>query len=121
MAAGALGLYATWFSFEQVPEDAKAQGSAAVYDTFTSSQGMVIGLGARAGFAATSMEDVATEAGMTIHCRLISGRSPHHVVEAEREAQKKLIAAQQQVKEKQIRDQTEADVLAFLAARLKGQ
>lgn len=25
----------------------------------------------------------ATEAGMTIHCRLISGRSPHHVVEAE--------------------------------------
>lgn len=25
----------------------------------------------------------ATEAGMTIHCRLVAGRSPHHVVEAE--------------------------------------
>ena len=25
----------------------------------------------------------ATESGMTIHCRLVSGRSPHHVVEAE--------------------------------------
>ena len=33
--------------------------------------------------------------------------------EAEREAQKKLIAAQQQVKEKQIREQTDADVLAY--------
>src|SRR4051812_20430745 len=33
--------------------------------------------------------------------------------EAEREAQKKLIAAQNEVKQKQIRDQTEADVLAY--------
>jgi hypothetical protein len=33
--------------------------------------------------------------------------------EAEREAQKKLIAAQQQVKEKQIRDQTDADIHAY--------
>jgi uncharacterized membrane protein YqiK len=33
--------------------------------------------------------------------------------EAEREAQKKLIAAQQEVKQKQMRDQTEADVLAY--------
>jgi flotillin len=34
--------------------------------------------------------------------------------EAEREAQKKLIAAQQQINEKKIRDQTEADVLAYM-------
>lgn len=53
VAAGALGLYATWFSFEQVPEAAKDEGSAAVYDALTEGQGMVIGLGARAGFAAT--------------------------------------------------------------------
>src|SRR3954468_7239126 len=33
--------------------------------------------------------------------------------EAEREAQKKLIAAQNEVKQKQLRDQTEADVLAY--------
>src|SRR5215217_1288718 len=33
--------------------------------------------------------------------------------EAEREAQKKLIAAQQEVKQKQLRDQTEADILAY--------
>ncbi|HEV2293477.1 MAG TPA: SPFH domain-containing protein [Tepidisphaeraceae bacterium] len=37
--------------------------------------------------------------------------------EADREAAKKLIAAQQQVKEKQIRDQTEADVLAYMAVK----
>jgi flotillin len=37
--------------------------------------------------------------------------------EAEREAQKKLIAAQQQVKEKQIRDQTEADVMAYMQVK----
>lgn len=37
--------------------------------------------------------------------------------EAEREAAKKLIAAQQQVKEKQIRDQTEADVLAYMQVK----
>ncbi|HEY7089361.1 MAG TPA: SPFH domain-containing protein [Tepidisphaeraceae bacterium] len=33
--------------------------------------------------------------------------------EAEREAQKKLIAAQQEIKQKQIKDQTEAEVLAY--------
>jgi uncharacterized membrane protein YqiK len=33
--------------------------------------------------------------------------------EAEREAQKRLIAAQQEVKQKQLRDQTEADILAY--------
>jgi uncharacterized membrane protein YqiK len=37
--------------------------------------------------------------------------------EADREAQKKLIAAQQQINEKKLRDQTEADVLAYM--RLK--
>jgi hypothetical protein len=52
VAAGALGLYATWFSFQQVSEDAKAEGSEAVYDALTSGQGVAIGLGARAGFAA---------------------------------------------------------------------
>lgn len=50
LAAGAAGLYATWFSFGQVPEQAKAEGSAAVHDAFTSAQGVAIGLGARAGF-----------------------------------------------------------------------
>jgi imidazoleglycerol-phosphate dehydratase len=29
------------------------------------------------------VQALATEAGMTIHARLISGRSPHHIVEAE--------------------------------------
>lgn len=37
--------------------------------------------------------------------------------EAEREAQKKLIAAQQEVRQKQIRDQTEADVIAYSKAK----
>ena len=37
--------------------------------------------------------------------------------EADREAQKKLIAAQQQIKEKQLRDQTEADVLAYMRVK----
>jgi uncharacterized membrane protein YqiK len=37
--------------------------------------------------------------------------------EAEREAAKKLIAAQNEVKQKQIRDQTEADVLAYTAVK----
>ena len=37
--------------------------------------------------------------------------------EAEREAQKKLIAAQQQVNEKKIREQTEADVLAYMQVK----
>jgi flotillin len=37
--------------------------------------------------------------------------------EADREAQKKLIAAQQEVKQKQLRDQTEADVLAYMSVK----
>jgi hypothetical protein len=37
--------------------------------------------------------------------------------EAEREAQKKLVAAQQQINEKKIRDQTEADVLAYMRVK----
>lgn len=37
--------------------------------------------------------------------------------EAEREAQKKLIAAQQEIKQKQLRDQTEADVLAYMQVK----
>lgn len=37
--------------------------------------------------------------------------------EAEREAQKRLISAQQQVKEKQIRDQMDADILAYTAVK----
>ena len=37
--------------------------------------------------------------------------------EAEREAQKKLIAAQNEVKQKQIRDQTEADVMAYMQVK----
>ncbi|HEX6261598.1 MAG TPA: imidazoleglycerol-phosphate dehydratase HisB [Actinomycetota bacterium] len=35
------------------------------------------------GLTQDFVQAFATEAGMTIHCRLISGRSPHHVVEAE--------------------------------------
>src|SRR5215212_2860363 len=37
--------------------------------------------------------------------------------EAEREAQKKLISAQQQVNEKKLREQTEADVLAYMQVK----
>jgi flotillin len=37
--------------------------------------------------------------------------------EAEREAAKKLIAAQQQINEKKLRDQTEAEVLAFMSVK----
>lgn len=37
--------------------------------------------------------------------------------EADREAQKKLIAAQQEVKQKQLRDQTEADVMAYMSVK----
>ena len=37
--------------------------------------------------------------------------------EAEREAQKKLIAAQNEVKQNKIREQTEADVLAYTQSR----
>src|SRR5688572_28204515 len=37
--------------------------------------------------------------------------------EAEREAAKKLIAAQQEVKQKQMRDQTEADVMAYMQVK----
>ncbi|MEO6436083.1 MAG: SPFH domain-containing protein [Tepidisphaeraceae bacterium] len=37
--------------------------------------------------------------------------------DAEREAAKKLIAAQQEVKQKQIRDQTEADVMAYMQVK----
>ena len=37
--------------------------------------------------------------------------------EADREAQKKLIAAKQQIQEKQLRDQTEADVLAYMQVK----
>ena len=37
--------------------------------------------------------------------------------EADREAQKKLISAQQQVAEKKLRDQTEADVLAYMRVK----
>ncbi|MGB7156655.1 MAG: SPFH domain-containing protein [Tepidisphaeraceae bacterium] len=37
--------------------------------------------------------------------------------EADREAQKKLIAAQQEIKQKQLRDQTEADVLAYMSVK----
>jgi uncharacterized membrane protein YqiK len=37
--------------------------------------------------------------------------------EAEREAQKRLIAAQQQINEKKFRDQTEADVLAYMKVK----
>ena len=37
--------------------------------------------------------------------------------EAEREAAKKLIAAQQQINEKKLRDQTEADVLAYMRVK----
>jgi hypothetical protein len=40
--------------------------------------------------------------------------------EAEREAQKKLIAAQQAINEKKIRDQTEADVLAYMKIKEAG-
>ncbi|HEX6209037.1 MAG TPA: imidazoleglycerol-phosphate dehydratase HisB [Actinomycetota bacterium] len=35
------------------------------------------------GLTQDFVQAFATEAGMTIHCRLISGRSPHHVAEAE--------------------------------------
>ncbi len=37
--------------------------------------------------------------------------------EAEREAQKKLIAAQQSINEKKFRDQTEADVMAYMRVK----
>jgi hypothetical protein len=37
--------------------------------------------------------------------------------EAERESAKKLIAAQQEIKQKQLRDQTEADVLAYMQVK----
>src|SRR4051812_25438259 len=37
--------------------------------------------------------------------------------EAEREAAKKLIAAQQEIKQKQLRDQTEADVMAYMQVK----
>ncbi len=35
------------------------------------------------GLTEDFMRALATEAGMTLHARLVSGRSPHHIVEAE--------------------------------------
>lgn len=52
LAAGLLGFFATWMSFEQVPEAAKAEGVEAVYQELDSSAGALVGYGARAGFVA---------------------------------------------------------------------
>jgi len=61
----ALDLSARPFVVHEVPVPAEAIGS---YDP---------------GLTQDFVQAFATEAGMTIHCRLVSGRSPHHVVEAE--------------------------------------
>jgi len=61
----ALDLSARPFVVHEVPVPAEAIGN---YDP---------------GLTQDFVQAFATEAGMTIHCRLVSGRSPHHVVEAE--------------------------------------
>ena len=61
----ALDLSARPFVVHEVPVPAEAVGT---YDP---------------GLTHDFVQAFATEAGMTIHARLVSGRSPHHVVEAE--------------------------------------
>lgn len=61
----AVDLSARPYVLHEVPVPAEAIGS---YDP---------------GLTQDFVQALATEAGMTIHCRLVSGRSPHHVVEAE--------------------------------------
>lgn len=60
-----LDLSARPFVIHEVPVPAEAIGA---YDP---------------GLTQDFVQALATEAGMTIHCRLASGRSPHHIVEAE--------------------------------------